>query len=233
MFEFAGRISTSVDVRDFFEFKCAFESGGVGDIAAEINGVVVGFVAIGESLDGGGSGLEKLVEFFGEGSDFFNVGSEEGGLDAFSLSDSEAEHNHGDSLRGEGFSGGDGDFWADVDVGAAINFASDGGTNGVDDTDGFNALSFEVAEASESVGGFAGLRDDESDRMVGDVGMAIAVFGSHNGFDGEVGREPFNVVASKHTGVISGATTNDDEVFDVFEFTVGEVGAAKVDEFVF
>ena len=118
-----------------------------------------------------------------------------------------------------------------MNIGAAVNFASDGGADGVDDADGFDALALEVAEAGESVGGFAGLRDDEGDGVVGDVGVAVTIFRSHDGFNGDVGGELFNVVARQNAGVIGGAATDDEEMLDVFELFNGEIGAAEVDEF--
>ena len=143
------------------------------------------------------------------------------------------EEEHGDDLGGEGFGGGDGDFGAGVDVGATIDFAGDGGSDDIDDAEGFDTTFFDFAQTSEGVGGFAGLGNNEGDGVFGDVEGAIAVLGGDDDFSGEVGDELFEVVGGEEAGVVGGAAADNDDVVEVLHFFFGEVWTAKVHGAVF
>ena len=47
-----------------------------------------------------------------------------------------------------------------MNVSTAVNFTSDGRTDGINDTDGFGSLCFDCTKAGESIGGFTRLRNN-------------------------------------------------------------------------
>ena len=70
------------------------------------------------------------------------------------------EHQHRNNLRREGLSGGNGNFWASVNISTTVNFTSDSRTNNVNNTEGLNTALLDFAETSKGVSGFARLRNN-------------------------------------------------------------------------
>ena len=119
--------------------------------------------------------LEGPLYLVGDGLQLVDEGVEHFVAEsAFDLCDGEAEEAEGDDLAGEGLGGGDADFGADVDVGAAMGGAGDGGAYDVADAVEEGAFLLGELYGGQGVGRLAALADGDDDVVGVDDGVAVA-----------------------------------------------------------
>ena len=211
-----GGVAFGVDVGDFLEFEGTFEGHGVVVAAAEVDEVLAVGEHLGELVDvlvvleGPLHLVGNLLELVDEHVEHLVA---EG---LFLLGDGEAEEAEGDDLAGEGLGGGDADFGAHVEVGAAVGGAGDGGADDVADAVDEGAVVLGQLDGGEGVGGLTRLGDGD-DHVVGvDDGVAVAEFGGVLDLDGQLAGL-FDEVFADEGRVPRGAAGADDDAAAVEE----------------
>jgi len=92
-------------------------------------------------------------------------------------------------LAGKSLGGCDADLGTGVGVDGSGGLARDHGADYVADGERVGAFRFGFALSGDRVGGFTGLRNDQSDRAGIDDGIAVAPFAGVVNLDGGRGRE--------------------------------------------
>ena len=144
------------------------------------------------------------------------------------LAELERQQEERGKLRGECLGGGDADLRAGVGVDGAVGFAGHHGPDHVADGDGLRAEADHLALGGQGVGGFAGLGDEQAQRVAVGNGIAIAVFAGVVDVDRQA-REPLDHVLAGQRRVPAGAAGGDVDAGGVGEFLVADLHLAQED----
>ncbi len=228
MLHFASRVALGVDVGDFFQLQRAFESDGEMDAAAEIKKVAGGGEARGQMLALSRAGAQDLFDLGGDFAQLFDESDGALGIDAAAeLAQLERQQEECGELRGEGLGGGNADFRAGVGIDGAVSLARHHGVNHVADGHSLGAEGDHLALRGEGVGGFAGLGDEQAERVAVGDGVAIAVLAGIIDIDGQAGEALDHVFAGLR-GVPTGAAGGDVDAGGGGQLLVGDLHLAQV-----
>ena len=111
-------------------------------------------------------------------------------------------------LRGKGLGGSHANLRAGVRVDGAVGLARHHGVHHVADGHGLGAERDHLALRGQRIGGFAGLGDEQAQRIAVGDGIAIAVFAGVVHIDGQAG-QPLDHIFAGQAGVPTGAAGGD------------------------
>ena len=184
----AGRVAFGVDVRNFFQLQRALERDRVVNTPSQIQEVAACVEPGGHLLDGR-SCLQRLLEQQRQVRERRKMlGGGLGSQRAADLGQVQREQVERDELAGEGLGRGDADLRAGVRVDRPVGFAGGHAADDVADGDAARALALGFPEGGERVGGLARLGDHDSERVVVDDRVAVAVLGCRSPLRPAAGR---------------------------------------------
>ena len=226
--QLAGGVGLGVDVADLLELERALEAERVVEVAADeedalvvevLRGVLLNVLAMAERFLHLVGQERKLTHRVGV---FLLLHRAE------DLGEAEADHIQHGELRGIRLGGGDGDLGACPGVEHVVALAGDGRADHVDDGEDVRAALFRLAQRRHGVERFAGLADDDDERLIVHDGIAVAELARQRDLN-IAAQQVLQIVLADHADVVARAAGDDEDAVKAPNFLRRELEIVEHD----